>query len=40
MIATNDWINQAELAAILRITPKTASVRAQQGLFLQYEHGI
>ncbi len=40
MTATQDWINQAQLAALLGITPKTASVRASKGLLRQYEHGV
>lgn len=39
-MTTQDWINQAELAAMLGITPKTASVRARKGLLRQYEHGV
>ena len=35
-----DWINQKQLAGLLRVTPKTASVWARRGWLLQYEHGV
>ena len=36
----DDWICQRELAAIFDISARTASVRANAGLFRQFEHGV
>ncbi len=35
-----DWITQKELAAMLGISPKTASEWAKQGRLIRFEHGI
>lgn len=35
-----DWICQRELAAVFGISARTASIRAQAGLFRQFEHGV
>lgn len=35
-----DWLNQKELARLLGISTKTASVHARQGKLRVYEHGV
>jgi predicted site-specific integrase-resolvase len=35
-----DWLNQRELAQLLGVTERTASVWARRGHFRIYEHGV
>ena len=35
-----DWIDQRQLAALLDVSNKTASLRAARGELKQFEHGV